>query len=244
MRKTACIASLVALGAASPAAAQSVPTRATLETCHTGAAAADRYAVVGAQMGTVSSAKRMQLRFDLHERDAGESFRRVSAPGLGVWRASAPGVDIFRYRKQVTNLASSAEYRVTVRFRWLGANGKTVQRAVRRTAICRQPDFRADLVVGTVTAEPAGQGRARYTVQVRNDGKGGAGGFSVALTVQGERQVLLLDPLAAGATRPLTFTAGRCNRRSPLQLEIDSQLSVDESRETNNARSIPCPIGE
>ena len=32
------------------------------------------------------------------------SFHTITAPGLGVWRASDPGVKIYRYLKQVTNL--------------------------------------------------------------------------------------------------------------------------------------------
>src|SRR3712207_215554 len=141
MRKIACTVVLLALGSAAPAAAQApVPTRGTLEACHTGETPAERYATFAAQMSSAKGSRRMQVRFDLQERTESGRYIRVAAPGLGVWRSSASGVDIFRYRKQVTNLAAGTDYRALVRFRWLNAAGKTVAKATRRTSTCRQPD--------------------------------------------------------------------------------------------------------
>ena len=52
------------------------------------------------------------MRIEVQERLPGEElFHTVSAPGLGVWRGSAPGVKIYQYVKQVTNLSSPAVYR-------------------------------------------------------------------------------------------------------------------------------------
>ena len=63
MRKIACIVALLAPAAvAAPAQAQTVPTRAALEACHTGPAPLDRYAVFTAQMGSVPQSHRMQVR--------------------------------------------------------------------------------------------------------------------------------------------------------------------------------------
>src|SRR3954466_1001678 len=163
MRKFACTF-VVLLAGAGPAYAQTVPTRASLESCHTGAAALDRFAVFTAQVSATSSSERMQIRFDLLQRLPGADYHRVQAPGLGVWRSSIPGVDIFRYRKQVANLEAPGSYRALVRFRWLDASGRTIQHSARRTRACKQPDLRADLAIGRVSADPAGQGRARYTV--------------------------------------------------------------------------------
>ena len=63
----------------------------------------------------------------------------VAAPGLGVWRASDPGVGVYKYVKQVTNLSAPADYRGLVSFRWQGAHGHMIKRDERRTRRCSQP---------------------------------------------------------------------------------------------------------
>ena len=84
-------------------------------------------------MSLVPGATRMEMRIDLLERGSEEeSYRRVTATGLGVWRLSTPGVKSFRYLHQVTNLAAPASYRGAVHFRWLNAHGRDV--GGRRTA--------------------------------------------------------------------------------------------------------------
>jgi len=140
MRKLAGSVLLIAVLAAAPAAsAQTVPTRAALEACHTGTAPLDRYAVFTAQMATVPQAARMQLRFDLLQRLPGDDgYRVVKGPGLGVWRSSVPGVDIFRYRKQVANLQAPGSYRALVRFRWLDVTGHVLQSTARRSRTSRR----------------------------------------------------------------------------------------------------------
>ena len=83
---------------------------------------------------------RMAMRVDIEKRAALESsFHLVSAPGLGVWRSSEPKVKVYKYLKQVTNLEPPAAYRAVVHFRWLGAKGLVVKRAVRHTRPCAQP---------------------------------------------------------------------------------------------------------
>ncbi len=82
----------------------------------------------------------MLMRIDVLERMPRRTvFHTVTAPGLGVWRSSAPGVKIYKYLKQVTNLAAPASYRAAVRFRWLNAKGRLVKSAELRTAKCDQP---------------------------------------------------------------------------------------------------------
>src|SRR3954452_3344778 len=244
-RKIACTAALLAALIAAPAQAQTVPTRAGLDACHTGSAPLDRYAVFSAQMGSVAKSAKMQVRFDLQMRPGSTgAYKRVQAPGLGVWRSSAPGVDIFRYRKQVANLQSGATYRALVRFRWVDEDGKTVSSTSRRTKSCKQPDLRADLVPGQVTAEPSGQpGRVRYTVLVRNDGGSAAPSFAVGFTVGNESQPpQTVQPLAAGDELELVFVGPRCSKVRPLRVSVDSDLVVDESDESDNTRSIACPL--
>ena len=50
---------------------------------------------------------------------------------------AAPGVKVYKYLKQVTNLAAPAFYRGVVRFRWLNAKGKLIKAA--RTAHAALP---------------------------------------------------------------------------------------------------------
>ena len=234
---------LLLLVFAAPAAAQTVPTKASLESCHTGAAALDRFAVFSAQMGSLPQSERMQVRFDLLQRLTGKAYHRLQAPGLGAWRSSIAGVDIFRYRKQVANLPAPGSYRALVRFRWLDANGKVIAGATRRTRTCKQPDLRPDLSVGTVTAQPAADGRARYTVLVRNEGRTASSVFSVGFAVGDQTQpTQAVQSLVPGEGRVLTFAAPRCSRSAPVRVTVDPDLAVDEADETNNTRTVVCPL--
>jgi len=63
--------------------------------------------------------------------------RHTSRPGaLTWWYAPSPGVQSYRYVRQVTNLAAPALYRAAVRFRWLGARGKVIQALELHTRRC------------------------------------------------------------------------------------------------------------
>jgi hypothetical protein len=113
---------------------------ATVEQCVTTGEQADRSATFSAEMTAVAGAARMAMRIEVQERLPGEElFRTVAAPGLGVWRGSAPGVKIYQYVKQVTNLSFPADYRALVRFHWLNDKGYVIKRAERVAATCAQP---------------------------------------------------------------------------------------------------------
>jgi hypothetical protein len=91
-------------------------------------------------MTAVAGTARMAMRIEVQERMPGEAlFHAVNAPGLGVWRGSQPGVKIYKYVKQVTNLSSPAAYRALVRFHWLDDKGRVIKRAERHTLRCAQP---------------------------------------------------------------------------------------------------------
>jgi hypothetical protein len=145
---TACV--LVALACAGTALATAgvrrvaAPTApgysATLEECVTSTVQLERSATFTTQMVATPATQRMALRFELQERIRGEAdFHTVIAPGFGVWQRSEPGVKIYKYVKQVTNLAAPAAYRALVRFRWLGDRGRVLKRAELRTQKCVQP---------------------------------------------------------------------------------------------------------
>lgn len=113
---------------------------ATLLQCQTSGEASERSATFAGEMSAIPGATRLSMRIELLERPAGEPrFHVVSAPGLGVWRTADPGVGVYRYVKQVTNLAAPADYRGLVTFRWQGARGRTFKREERRTRPCSEP---------------------------------------------------------------------------------------------------------
>jgi hypothetical protein len=113
---------------------------ALLEQCITTGEQGERAATFSGEMTAMAGATRMEMRFDLQERLSGETgFHLVTAPGLGVWRASNQGVMIYKYVKQVTDLSFPAVYRAVVRFHWLNAKGRVVRRTVLLTPTCSQP---------------------------------------------------------------------------------------------------------
>ncbi|HEY5342646.1 MAG TPA: hypothetical protein VIJ66_03195 [Solirubrobacteraceae bacterium] len=113
---------------------------ATVERCVTTGEQTDRSATFSAEMTAIAGTARMAMRIEVQERLPGEElFHTVSAPGLGVWRGSAPGVKIYQYVKQVTNLSFPADYRALVRFHWLNNRGYVIRRTERHTLQCAQP---------------------------------------------------------------------------------------------------------
>jgi hypothetical protein len=113
---------------------------ATLEQCATALAQTERSATFAGEMTVIPGTARMEIRIDIEERSPGEAqYRTVSAPGLGVWRGSAPGVKTYTHIQQVTNLSAPASYRGAVRFRWLNARDRLIKAEELRTPACEQP---------------------------------------------------------------------------------------------------------
>ncbi|HYM53862.1 MAG TPA: hypothetical protein VES97_00755 [Solirubrobacteraceae bacterium] len=114
---------------------------ATLEQCVTAVAQTERSATFSGEMTAIAGSARMEIRIDVLERMPAEPvFHTVTAPGLGVWRTAAPGVRVYKYLKQVTNLSAPAFYRASVRFRWLNARGRLIKALELRTPRCEQPE--------------------------------------------------------------------------------------------------------
>jgi hypothetical protein len=113
---------------------------ATVEQCVTSVTQAERMATFAGEMTALPGTAKMQMRIDVFERTLREPvFHVVIAPGLGVWRTSAPGVKDYRYLKAVTNLSAPAYYRALVRFRWLNAKGRLIEADELRTPKCLEP---------------------------------------------------------------------------------------------------------
>jgi hypothetical protein len=134
-----------AAGAAASVASQPAPgspgsASATLEQCLTASTQSERSATFAGEMTATGATAHMSMRIEVQEwMPSDEAFHPVTAPGLGVWRSSAPGVKVYRYLKQVTNLSASALYRAAVRFRWVNARGRQIRSVERRTPSCLQP---------------------------------------------------------------------------------------------------------
>jgi hypothetical protein len=121
-----------------------------IEQCETSTVQLERSVTFTAQMTATSATQKMGMRIELQQRLHGESeFHTLAAPGFGVWRASEPGVKIYKYVKQVTNLQAPAAYRAIVHFRWIGERGHVLKRDELHTPRCIQPTL-----PGQVTQTP------------------------------------------------------------------------------------------
>jgi hypothetical protein len=129
----------VAAGADLLGTGSTSPDSASLVQCLTTGEQVERAATFAGEMTTVAGATRMSMRIELLEQTPGEtSYHAVAAPGLGMWRASSPGVGVYKYVRQVTNLSAPADYKGLVTFRWQGPRGRTIKREERRTRRCSQ----------------------------------------------------------------------------------------------------------
>jgi hypothetical protein len=129
---------------------------ATLQQCLTAGAQSERSATFAGEMASVVGSARMEMRIDVAERPPDAvSYHMLSAPGLGVWRGSAPGVKVYRYLKQVTNLGGPGFYRGVVRFRWLSSRGRLLAEATLHTKRCEQPATGVPTTEGGAPAVPA-----------------------------------------------------------------------------------------
>jgi hypothetical protein len=138
--------SLLALGLAgqAPAPVPTLPAAQTVsaivEQCTPSVSQTERSATFAAQMAAVTGTQRMSMQIEMQERSPTDPvFHTIVAPGLGVWRQSETGVKIYKYVKQVSNLAAPAVFRAQVHYRWLDNQGRTIKRAQRHTPVCVQP---------------------------------------------------------------------------------------------------------
>ena len=113
---------------------------ATLEQCETAASEDARSATFAGEMTAVAGTERMQISIGILERLPGEAtYHAVEDHDLSAWRSSEPGVQSYKYVRQVTNLTAPASYRAAIRFRWLGAKGRPIEALELRTRRCEQP---------------------------------------------------------------------------------------------------------
>jgi hypothetical protein len=108
--------------------------------CVTSSTREQRSATFSGEMAAIPGTSRMAVKIEVQERVPEEAlYHTIVAPGLGVWRGSDPKVKIYKYLKQVTNLAAPASYRALVRFRWLNGHGHVIKHTEHYTSHCVQP---------------------------------------------------------------------------------------------------------
>jgi hypothetical protein len=146
--RRALLVCLIALSAATAAAAVSAPPRDQLVgfVCRRAANQLNRAIAVTAVMRPVAGTQRMAMMFRLQRRTpASRSFSNVNGGDLGRWRypTNPPTLgqrpdDVWRVNKEVVNLAGPARYRLVVTFRWLGMGGVRLAQAVLPSQLCYQ----------------------------------------------------------------------------------------------------------
>jgi hypothetical protein len=208
--------------------------------CRSGDAADSRSATFLGRMRAIPRTDRMLMRFTLMERFGDEKLHSLTVPELKAWRSAKPGIKDFRYKQTVTSLQGGGEYRVSVDFRWLDADGNLLRKAKRLSGACRQQGDLANLKVLTPTALPGPEGTASYDVPVRNDGKVIARDVSVELFVDGAAtNVSHIDSVAPGEVRSVRFTGPACKRN--LRSVVDPGDTVKERLESDNVSVDRCP---
>jgi hypothetical protein len=208
-------------------------------------AQADRSATFSSEMVAITGSQRMEVRVTLLERDPGDSgFAAVSAPGLGEWQRSEPGVQIYSYVKQVSNLPAPALFRASVGYRWLDAHGKVLQSVTRNSATCAQPDEGPALAVTAVKVVPVrGTTNAQYEIVIHNTGHGAAGVFDVALTVNGAAiPELTVASLAPAGRTVLQAVAPRCLAASAVTVAVDPEHQVPEALSAAQTKTVSCRL--
>lgn len=228
-----------------PAPTPAAPLQVRLVACPTGPTATDRGATFTASMPSVPGSRRLAMRFDLLQRTPPElTFVAVPVPGLGVWQRSLPRRSGFVFTQRVQELAAPAAYRMVVRFRWYGRGGRLLRTTSRESRVCRQPDPRPNLRAGALVAGAGpSAGTSTYGLVVRNPGRGTAGPFDVALTVDEAPQPVVqrVAGLAPRSTRIVTFIAPTCRPGGTLRFALDAGAEVAESAEGDNVVDRPCP---
>lgn len=193
-----------------------------------------------ARMHAVAKTDRMAVRFHLLERAGDGSFQRVAGDGLGVWRRSEHGAGAFQWTQRIEGLREGAAYRVVVRYRWLDADGREIRSTRLRSGVC-EPDDLPNLRVAEINVKRGDvKDTATYKVKVVNRGALAAHHVAVLLRVDGEvvDESEVIDVLAAGETRTVTFKGPVCRRH--MKAIVDPKDLIPETRERDNSRSPGC----
>ena len=235
------LAAALAAGPVSPAHAADVPAGVRVLTCEAWKAGEPGQVLYKAHMHAVSGTARMALRIRLFEKYGDASFKRVSAPGLGIWRKSRAGATAFRYKQRVRGLHQGAVYRAVVHYRWFGSDGAVFLKARRRSPICSQGDALPNLQVASVETSPGEvENTAVYKATIVNRGDAGAQNIGALLRVDGEvvDESEVIDALQPGEQRTVEFNGPVCQQK--IRVAVDPKDLIAESREQDNVHELSC----
>jgi len=179
------------------------------------------------------------MRFTLLEKRAA-GFEALSAPGLGRWHKSKPGVGAFGYRQTVRGLQQGASYRMQVNYRWYSAEGELLARARRRSVACRQFERLPNLTASVVEAKETNvEDVLRYGVTVANTGEAAASDVAVRMAVDDDvLDTVTLGFLRPGESRLLGFRGPRCT--ASVSVAVDPDGILVESSEEDNVQQLSC----
>jgi hypothetical protein len=189
----------------------------------------------------------MGMRFLLfsHQKGGPAGYQPLSVPGFGTYAPSRAGVGAYDIFKTVDNLPpNAAYYRMSVGFRWYDRKGRVIRQRYATSKSCFQPDFRPDLRVrrfyGTIVSNRPN--RNRYTVVIRNAGRTAAGAFTITVTFPGSpARNFQVAGVGAGGTVQRSFTGPLCTATTAPTASLDTQNTVVEKDEGNNAATASCP---
>jgi hypothetical protein len=192
-----------------------------------------------AAMRRVGATGRMSMRFTLLQRDPGERFRRVRAPGLSRWKRSRYGVRRFAHRQRVRGLSAGSDYRMKVDFRWLDSDGDVMRRRRLTSKTCSLAEPLPNLRVVSIRGVPVGTGEL-YSISVQNAGEMDSPESGLRLGVDGkEPRYASVPGLAPGETATVSLSGARCVYG--VRATADPGQQIPESRETDNSLFHGCP---
>jgi CARDB len=199
----------------------------------------DQQALFRAAMRRVGGTRRMSMRFTLLQRDPGERFRGVRAPGLSRWKRSRYGVRRYAHRQRVRGLTAGADYRMRVDYRWLNSDGEVIRRRRLTSRTCSLAELLPNLRVTSITGVPAGTAES-YAVSVKNAGEMDSPESGLRLGVDGKAPRFASVPgLAPGETATVSLSGARCVYG--VRATADPEQQIPESRESDNSLFRGCP---
>jgi hypothetical protein len=232
-------------GAAAPRAAL------TAFTCGRALDPAHRSVSVQAVMRPLPGTRSLAVRFSLLQRiGASHPVDVVRAGDLGVWITPSerglgqlPG-DVWRLEKTVVNLQAPGTYAFRVTFRWTGARGRVIGRAVETTQVCRQRELRPDLLVRSiaVSAVAGDPQHDDYTAVIVNRGATAAGPFEVLFDPRNSSLPTtdMISLLGPGQSRQLRFLGPVCDPAAPPRVTAEAAAQVDDLDRANNVATAVC----
>ncbi len=132
-------------------------------------------------------------------------------------------------------LLPGSGYRAVVQFRWR-SRGRTVRSERSTSPVCRVPETRPDLVVRSVSHDPAG-----YVAKVVNRGRSAAGPFDVSFLVGGvPLGTARVVGLAPRESIEVFLPGPKCTDGEALEALVDPGSEVDESNEENGSVKATC----